>query len=98
MPRETTRFDAAAYLTTAEGVEEFLRSAFEDGSPGEIAASLGVVARAHGMSELARDTGLSRQALYKALTEEGNAGFGTILKVAHALGFRLVPERIPQQA
>jgi probable addiction module antidote protein len=95
MAIETTPFDPAAYLNTAEGVEEFLRSAFEDGSAAEIAASLGVVARAHGMSELARDTGLSRQALYKALSADGNAGLGTILKVAQALGFRLVPERLP---
>jgi probable addiction module antidote protein len=94
MALETSRFDAADYLTSAEAVEEFLRAAFEDGSPDEIAASLGVVARAHGMTELARDTGLTRQALYKALRTEGNAGFATILRVAQALGFRLVPERI----
>jgi probable addiction module antidote protein len=89
----TTPFDPADYLTDAEAVEEYLRSAFEDGSPAEIADALGVVARAHGMSELARDTGLNRQALYKALRPDGNAGFATILKVAEALGFRLVPER-----
>ena len=94
MALATTPFDPAAVLTDAESIEEFLRSAFEDGSPEEIAASLGIVARARGMSELARDTGLSRQALYKALSAEGNAGLGTILKVAQALGFRLVPERI----
>jgi probable addiction module antidote protein len=75
-------------------VEEFLRSVFEDGSPEEIAHALGIVARAHGMTELARDTGLSRQALYKALNSEGNAGWATIFRVAQALGFRLVPERI----
>jgi probable addiction module antidote protein len=50
------------------------------------------------MSELARDTGLSRQALYKALSETGNPGFATILAVAQALGFRLVPERISEPA
>src|ERR1700761_3195429 len=98
MALKTTSFDPADHLTTAEGVEEFLRSAFEDGSPEEIAASLGVVARARGMSELARDTGLSRQALYKALSAEGNAGFATILAVAQALGFRLVPEAIRTSA
>ena len=95
MALATTVFDPADYLTTAEGVEEFLRAAFEDGSPEEIAHSLGVVARARGMTELARDTGLSRQALYKALSANGNAGFATILAVAQALGFRLVPERLP---
>jgi probable addiction module antidote protein len=91
----TTPFDPAAYLNDAEAVEEYLRAAFEDGSPAEIAASLGDVARAHGMSELARDTGLGRQALYKALSADGNPGFATIMKVAQALGFRLVPERAP---
>jgi probable addiction module antidote protein len=95
MAIETFPFDPAEHLNTAEGVEEFLRAVFEDGTPAEIAGALGVVARAHGMSELARETGLSRQALYKALSAEGNAGFGTILAVAQALGFRLVPERAP---
>ncbi|MGH6958732.1 MAG: addiction module antidote protein [Caulobacteraceae bacterium] len=93
MAIETTRFDAADYLTDVVSAEEFLRSAFEDGSPEEIAASLGVVARARGMTELARETGLTRQTLYKALSAKGNAGFATIVKVAQALGFRLVPER-----
>jgi probable addiction module antidote protein len=95
MALETTRFDPAAVLTDAESVEEFLRSAFEDGSPQEIAHSLGIVARAHGMSELARDTGLSRQALYKALSSDGHPGLETILAVAQALGFRLTLERLP---
>jgi probable addiction module antidote protein len=94
MVLETHPFDPADYLKTAEGVEEYLRAAFEDGSAAEIADALGVVARARGMSELARDTGLSRQALYKALSASGNAGFGTILAIAQALGFRLVPERV----
>lgn len=95
MALETFPFDPADYINTAEGVEEFLRAAFEDGSPEEIADALGVVARAHGMTELARDTGLTRQALYQALSVTGNPGFATILKVAQALGFRLVPERAP---
>jgi probable addiction module antidote protein len=94
MALATTPFDAAAYLTDADAIEEFLRNAFEDGTPEEIAASLGVVARARGMSELAHDTGLNRQALYKALNADGNPSFATVLKVAQALGFRLVPERV----
>jgi probable addiction module antidote protein len=94
MALETALFDPAEFLTDAESVEEYLRSAFEDGSPAEIADALGVVARAHGMSALAADTGISRQALYKALNRDGNPGFATIMKVAQALGFRLTPERI----
>jgi probable addiction module antidote protein len=53
---------------------------------------LGVVARAHGMSQLAAETGLSRQSLYKALSSDGNPEFATVLKVMQALGFRLHPE------
>jgi len=97
MAIETLPFDPADYVTSAEDVEEYLRAAFEDGSAAEIADAFGVVARARGMTELARDTGLSRQALYKALSSDGNAGFATILAVAQALGFRLVPERIPAE-
>ncbi|TCP19348.1 addiction module antidote protein [Simplicispira metamorpha] len=54
-----------------------------------IAAALGDIARARGMSQLARDTGLGRESLYKALSGEGNPSFGTILKVIHALGLKL---------
>jgi probable addiction module antidote protein len=97
MALATAPFDPAVYLTDADAVEEYLRSAFEDGDASQIADALGVVARARGMSALARDTGLSRQALYKALSSGGNAGLATILKVAQALGFRLVPERLPAE-
>ncbi len=95
MAIETTPFDAAAYVTDADSVEEFLRDAFESEHPGVISRALGVVARSRGMSALAQDTGLSRQALYKALSDKGNAEFATVMKVAHALGFRLTLERTP---
>ena len=95
MPLKTTLFDPADYLTTAEGVEEYLRAAFETEDPAFITDALGVVARAKGMSQLATDTGLTRQALYKALSAEGNPEFATVLKVANALGFRLKPQRLP---
>jgi probable addiction module antidote protein len=90
----TTPFDPAAYLTSAEGIEEYLTSAFESDDPAVITDALGVVARSHGMSALAADTGLTRQSLYKALSLGGNPEFGTILKVAHALGFRLMPQSL----
>jgi probable addiction module antidote protein len=95
MAIETRPFDAAEYITDAEGAEEFLRAAFESEHPGVIGNALGVVARSRGMTALAEDTGITRQALYKALSEKGNAEFATVLKVAHALGFRLMPERLP---
>ena len=95
MAIKTTLFDAADYLTTAESIEAFLEDAFEDSDPAFIAHAIGIVARAKGMSQLATDTGLTRQALYKALSAEGNPEFATMLKVANALGFRLKPQRLP---
>lgn len=98
MPLKTSRFDAAEVLDTPEAIEAFLEDAFESGDPAFITHALGVVARAKGMSQLAAETGLSRQALYKALSPEGRPEFGTVLKVASALGFRLHPERVPEHA
>ncbi|MGI2031196.1 addiction module antidote protein [Rhizobium panacihumi] len=89
MPLETREFDAARYLETNEAIEEYLVAASEDGDPQLIAQALGVIARARGMSELSRTTGLPRQSLYKALSGEGNPEFGTIAKVADALGFKI---------
>lgn len=91
----TSRFDAAEVLDTPEAIEAFLEDAFEEGDPTFITHALGIVARAKGMTKLAEETGLSRQALYKALSAEGHPEFGTVLKVASALGFRLTAERIP---
>ena len=95
MALATTPFDPAEYLTDAESIEEYLRSAFESEEVAVIADALGVVARARGMSALAGDTGFSRQSLYKALNKDGNPELGTIMKIAHALGFRLTAERLP---
>ncbi|MBX9946998.1 MAG: putative addiction module antidote protein [Reyranella sp.] len=92
MTLETRPFDPAAYLDSPEAILAYLEGAFSEGDAGEIADALGVVARARGMSQLAEDTGLTRQALYKALSSEGNPEFATVLKVVRALGFRLHPE------
>ena len=89
MALKTRPFDAARYLDTDEAIEEYLAAACEGGSAAEIAHALGVVARARGMSDLSRRTGLTRQALYKALSGEGNPELATIAKVAEALGLRL---------
>jgi probable addiction module antidote protein len=62
------------------------------GDPAVIAAALGEIARAHGMMKLSKETGLTREALYRALSPEGNPNFGTILKVTKALGIKLVPK------
>jgi probable addiction module antidote protein len=92
MTIETRPFDPAAYLDGPEALLAYLEGAFADGEASEIADALGVVARARGMSQLAEDTGLTRQALYKALSSDGNPEFATVLKVIRAFGLRLHPE------
>jgi len=89
MKPKTTLYDPAEFLDDEEAIAEYLRLTCEDGSPSEIARALGAVARARGMTEIAQKTGLTRQALYKALGDGGNPDFATIAKVAQALGFRL---------
>ena len=82
-----SRYDAADYLKTPEDIAEYLNVSAEDGDPSVMTAALGAVARAQNMSQLARDVGMTREGLYKALSPGGNPAFGTIAKVAHALGF-----------
>ena len=82
-------WDAADYLETEEDVVLYLEAAFEDGDPGLIAAALGDVAKAKGMTKVAADAGLGRESLYKALSPDGNPEFATVLKVIRALGLRL---------
>jgi probable addiction module antidote protein len=91
MPLETHPFDPAEYLDTPEAVSEYLAAAFESGQHAVIADALGVVAKAFGMSQLARDTGLARPALYRALSPDGRPEFETVLKVLRALGVTLKP-------
>lgn len=86
---KTTLFDAADYLDTAEAISVYLEDAFETDDPAYIAHALGTVARAKGMTEVARKTGLSRESLYKALSKEGNPEFATILKVMSALDLKI---------
>lgn len=89
-----TPFDAAKYIRTPEAVIDFLNDAFESGHPPYIAAVLGDVARSEGMTKLAEKTGVNRQALYTALSENGNPTLETLLKVMTALGIRLKCEAI----
>ena len=86
---KTKPFDAAEVLDTDEAIEEFLNAALETNDPAFIAEALGTIARARNMSALAKEVGMSRAALYKALSGEGNPEFATILKVAKALGLKL---------
>ena len=89
MATDSPRYDSADYLQTPEDIAAYLEAAFEDGDPGLIAHALGVIARAEGMTEIARCTGLTRASLYKALSEDGRPEFETVLKVLRALGFKL---------
>lgn len=82
-------FDMANYLGTEEEIVEYLRQALEDNDPAELAAALGDIARARGMTQLARDTGLSRESLYKSLSGERAPSSETLFKVIQAMGFRL---------
>ncbi|RMG55918.1 MAG: putative addiction module antidote protein [Gammaproteobacteria bacterium] len=92
---ELAPWDSAEYLQDVEDIREYLQACLEEAGddPTFVAHALGVVARARGMSELARRTGLSREGLYKALSENGNPSLATVLKVLKALGLeiRLVP-------
>lgn len=88
----TTPFDAAKYIRTPEAVIDFLNDAFESGHQPYITAVLRDVARSEGMTALARKTGVNRQALYTALSENGNPTLDTLLKVMAALGMRLKVE------
>jgi probable addiction module antidote protein len=85
----TKKWDAAEHLKTDEDTAAYLEAALEEGDSALVAAALGDIARARGMSDLARETGLGRESLYKALSAEGNPELSTILKVVKALGLRL---------
>lgn len=88
------RWDTAEYLKTDEDMVLYLQACMEEAGDDAafIAAALGDIARARGMTQLAQDTGLGRESLYKALSGEGNPSFGTILKVMRALGLELRPQ------
>jgi probable addiction module antidote protein len=85
----TTPWDAADYLLDADDMAAYLEAALADGDVGVVAAALGDIARARGMTEVARAAGLGRESLYKALSPGGNPEFATVLRVVKALGLTL---------
>jgi len=90
MPKTSTKhWDPADHLKTDEDMAAYLEAALEEGDPALIAAALGDIARAKGMTQVARDTGLGRESLYKALSATGNPEFATVIKVVSALGLQL---------
>lgn len=95
MALKTTSWDSAEYLRTEEERAAYLAVCMDE-APDDaafFAHALGVVARSRNMSQLSRDTGLTREGLYKALSESGNPSFDTVLKVMRALGYRLTVVR-----
>jgi probable addiction module antidote protein len=89
MGTETRPWDAAEVLNTPADIAAYLDTYLEDGTPEELLAALRTVARAKGMTELARQTGISREALYRAFSESGNPTLDTLARVMKALGVRL---------
>ena len=90
MKKKTTKiWDAAEYLETEEDMVAYLEAALELNDPTLVAAALGDITRAKGMTQIAKKTGLGRESLYKALSPDGNPEFSTVLKVVSALGLKL---------
>ena len=92
MAIQTVPFDPAEHLGSAEGQAELLADAFATGDPGYIANALGIVARARGMTAVAKEAGVTREALYKALRPDGDPRLSTLLGVTRALGVKITAE------
>ena len=90
------KWDSAEHLKTDEDMAAYLGACLEEAGDDAafIAKALGNIARAKGMTQLSKDTGLGRESLYKALSGEGNPSFATILKVTHALGLKFQVHRL----
>ncbi len=86
---KTKPWDPAEHLKTEKDMVAYLEAALENDDSALVAAALGDIARSKGMTDIARETGLGRESLYKALSAEGNPEFSTVLKVVRALGLRL---------
>lgn len=89
MTLATKPFEAAEYLDSPEMISAYLEAALEDGDPALFAAALGDIAKARGMSEIARGAGVTREALYKALSEKGDPRLSTLFGVIKALGLKV---------
>jgi probable addiction module antidote protein len=94
---KTTRFDAAEYLSTPEAQAEFITAALETGDAAYVRDAVGVVARARGMSEIAKAAGLNRESLYRTLGAAGNPEFATMLRIFGALGISLTASAAPRK-
>ncbi len=91
---ETTKFDVAEYLDTDELRKAYLELAAKDGTQEELLKAINDVARAKGMAKTAKEAGITREGLYKALSPNGNPAFSTIWNILHAIGYTLTPTPI----
>lgn len=87
--KKATKLDASEYLESDADIVAYLNAALEDGNTSVIATALGNIARAKGMTQLAKETGITRDGLYKALSPTGNPSFDTVQKVVKAFGLKL---------
>jgi probable addiction module antidote protein len=86
---KTRPWDVVEHLETEEDITAYLEAVLDDGDPALVSSALGDIARSRGMAEIAREAGLGRESLYKALSPEGNPEFATVMKVLRALGLSL---------
>lgn len=93
--KQAAPYGAAEFLETDEDIVAYLNEALADGDPSLVSAALGDIARAHGMTQLAKETGITRDGLYKALSPTDNPSFATVQRVVKALGYKLGVEPIP---
>lgn len=91
---ELTTFDMAECLKSEEDIRMYLNMVIEENDPAELAHALGVVAKARGMTQIAKETGIGREALYKALREGASPRYETVSKVLNALGLKLVAVQV----
>lgn len=86
-------FDMAEILNSDEDIQNYINLVIEEGDPAELAHALGVIAKARGMTQIAKDAGIGRESLYKALREGADPRYGTVYKVLGALGLKLVVQK-----
>ena len=91
---KTRKFDVANYLDTEELREGYLEAVAEDGTQEELLSAINDIARARGMTKTAKEAGITREGLYKALSPDGNPAFSTAWNILHSIGYTLIPKSI----
>ncbi|MDD5789452.1 MAG: putative addiction module antidote protein [Spirochaetia bacterium] len=91
---KTRKFDVANYLDTEELREGYLEAVAEDGTQEELLSAINDIARARGMTKTAKEAGITREGLYKALSPDGNPAFSTVWNILHSIGYTLIPKSI----